>query len=713
MNVFLKRWRIAGATLLVYLLYALPAFAARDPTPPTIPMVIDDGVSTASATQLHASWSSSDPESRIAKYRYSLRQDSTSGTVIVRWTSTKSTSVTRTGLSLLQGNTYYFAVKARNKVGLWSAIGYSDGIKVDTTPPTGTISINNGAAYTLTTAVTLSLSATDNSGVVSQMQFSNDHVTYATPEPYATTTTWMLTSGDGTKTVYVKFKDAAGNWSNSIHAQITLDTTSPSAPGIDPVTSPTNQTSQTLTGTKEADTGIWLGEREVVAFNSATTWSYPAALSEGTNAFTFTAKDQAGNASSGRSVTIVRDTTGPSLSAVTATDIAVSSATITWTTDEAASSQVEYGPTTSYGQRTVLDSTLLTTHRVALSGLTAGTLYHARVRSTDTAGNEALSADFTFTTPPADTTPPTGSVSINGDTAYTTTTAVTLTLSATDDSGTVSQMQCSNDGTTYSNDEPYATTKVWTLPSGDGSKTVYVKFADAAGNRSAPVSDTIGLDTSPPPAPVLSDDGVYTTSISQLHATWTASSDPESGTVDYQYQIRQDSTSGLILVDWTSVGLATEVTHTALSLIDGKQYFVGVRATNGAGLVSAGGYSDGILVQADTISPSGTISINNGALYTMTPTVTLTLSATDNSGVVSQMQFSDDHVTYTPAEPYATTKPWSLPSGDGPKTVYVKFADAASPPNWSSPASDSITVDTVPPSGTITSLPDGAVLGAQ
>ena len=461
-------------------------------------MVMDDGVYTASATQLHASWRSSDPESRIAKYRYSVRQDSTAGTIIVRWTPTKSTSVTRTGLSLLQGTTYYVAVKARNKVGLWSAIGYSDGITVDTTPPTGTISINNGAAYTLTTAVTLSLSATDHSGTVSQMQCSNDHVTYSTPEPYATTKAWTLTSGDGTKTVYAKFKDTAGNWSNAMNAQIILDTTSPSAPGIDPVTSPTNHTSHTLTGTKEANTGIWLGEHEVVAFNSATLWSYPAALSEGTNAFTFTTKDQAGNASAGRSVTIVRDTTGPSLTAVTATDITASSATITWTTDEAASSQVEYGPTTRYGQSTVTDSTLLTTHRVALSGLTDGTLYHARVRSTDTAGNEALSADVTFTTPPADTTPPTGSVTINSGAEWTSTLTVTLTLSATDSESGVTKMTCSNDGSTYSNDEPYATTKVWTLPSGDGSQTVYVKFADAAGNWSSPVSDSITVDTTPP-----------------------------------------------------------------------------------------------------------------------------------------------------------------------------------------------------------------------
>jgi flagellar hook assembly protein FlgD len=43
-------------------------------------------------------------------------------------------------------------------------------------------------------------------------------------------------------------------------------------------------------------------------------------------------------------------------------------------------------------------------------------------------------------------------------------------------------MQFSNDGTTWSIAEAYATTKSWTLTAGDGTKTVYVKFTDPAGN---------------------------------------------------------------------------------------------------------------------------------------------------------------------------------------------------------------------------------------
>jgi len=110
----------------------------------------------------------------------------------------------------------------------------------------------------------------------------------------------------------------------------------------------------------------------------------------------------------------------------------------------------------------------------------------------------------------------------------------------------------------------------------------------------------------------------------------------------------------------------------------------------------------------DTTPPTGTITINNGAAYTASPTVTLTLSATDDSGVVAEMRFSNDGTTYTAPEPYATTKAWTLTSGDGTKTVSVKFADRAG--NWSAPASDAIILDTVDPSVRITAPPDGAVL---
>lgn len=118
---------------------------------------------------------------------------------------------------------------------------------------------------------------------------------------------------------------------------------------------------------------------------------------------------------------------------------------------------------------------------------------------------------------------------------------------------------------------------------------------------------------------------------------------------------------------------------------------------------------------SDTTPPTGSVIINGGATATNNPSVTLTLSATDDSGTVAQMQFSNDGVTFSVPEPYATSKTWSLSAGDGTKTVSAKFTDAAG--NWSVAATDAIVLDTIvldttPPVITITSPADGAVITA-
>jgi len=73
-------------------------------------------------------------------------------------------------------------------------------------------------------------------------------------------------------------------------------------------------------------------------------------------------------------------------------------ALVTWTTDEPATSVVDYGLTSAYGS-SESDATLTMAHSVALSDLDADTLYHFRVTSVDAAGNPASSADATFRTP--------------------------------------------------------------------------------------------------------------------------------------------------------------------------------------------------------------------------------------------------------------------------------------------------------------------------
>lgn len=104
---------------------------------------------------------------------------------------------------------------------------------------------------------------------------------------------------------------------------------------------------------------------------------------------------------------------------------------------------------------------------------------------------------------------------------------------------------------------------------------------------------TMQPDNTPPETPLVWDDGVVQNSLTTLHARWW-SRDLQTGI--FRYEVAVGTTpGGTDVMGWTNMGVRTEATFN-LSLSHGKVYYVAVRATNGAGLVSAVGVSDGIRV---------------------------------------------------------------------------------------------------------------------
>lgn len=87
----------------------------------------------------------------------------------------------------------------------------------------------------------------------------------------------------------------------------------------------------------------------------------------------------------------------PVISAISA-NVTATAATIRWTTDKQTTGQVDYGTTSSYGNQTFVTATYVTSHIITISGLTANTTYHYRVRSKDASGNEAVSSGQQFKT---------------------------------------------------------------------------------------------------------------------------------------------------------------------------------------------------------------------------------------------------------------------------------------------------------------------------
>ncbi|MEI6076266.1 MAG: Ig-like domain-containing protein, partial [Verrucomicrobiota bacterium] len=130
-------------------------------------------------------------------------------------------------------------------------------------------------------------------------------------------------------------------------------------------------------------------------------------LTEGLHTIQVAAKDEAGNTdATPATVQFTVNALPPDISVIGTTP-ANTQCSVTWTTDEPATSQVEYGADAGYGSLTGLNGSLVASHTVVVPGLLPNLTYHFRVRSKDGCGHESLSSDSTFTTTPDITRPDT------------------------------------------------------------------------------------------------------------------------------------------------------------------------------------------------------------------------------------------------------------------------------------------------------------------
>jgi peroxiredoxin len=102
------------------------------------------------------------------------------------------------------------------------------------------------------------------------------------------------------------------------------------------------------------------------------------------------------------------DSTPPAISAINVQSLTDTSAIVTWTTDEPATSQIMLCNPEGLCTWTDPDTTLVKSHSVTLENFSEGINYHLTIKSTDQAGNEAtFERDQMFTGgTPTDTSPP-------------------------------------------------------------------------------------------------------------------------------------------------------------------------------------------------------------------------------------------------------------------------------------------------------------------
>ena len=724
--------------------------AVLDVTPAGTPVVTDDGAWTASTTDLHASWSSSDAESGIKSCKYALGTTS-GGTDVIGWTNAGSdTSVSLTGLTLVHGKHYYFSVIATNGAGADSAVGTSDGIGVDSTAPVKPTVTDDGASQTSHDTLHATWTSSDPESGLTKYEYcmgtsagQNDIVDWTDAGTATSVTKSGLTLQEGSRYyTSVRATNAVALVSEVGSSDgILVDSTPPPAPTVTDdggFTSSVDTLHVTWTSvgspsgiaSYEYSIGTAAGQTDTKAWTNVALATQATAtgltLQHGktyyVNVRAISTIGKAGVV--GSSDGILVDTTPPGKPSVTdggAYASSPSQLTGSWTASDAESGVVsyEYAVGTTSGGTNIKNWTSAGNQTSATIGsmtLIDGGNYFISVRATNGAGlkSQVGTSDGIIVDLTAPSTP-----SVTDDGIYTTNASqLHATWSSSDAQSGIAKYEYAIGTTSGGTD-----TLGWTSAATAVEKTITglsltsgkryyisVRSTNGAGMvSSVGTTDGILVDTTPPTTPAVTDDGMYSKNATTLHASWTAS-DAETGITLYEYSIGT-SAKATNLVGWTGIGAATSVTRSDLTLTSGTSYYINVRATNAAGLVSAVGSSDGILI--DTSAPQAPTVTDDGAYTSNTSQLHVKVACSDPESGIASYEYA---VGTTPsgtdvvnwhsdgAGPDITITGLSLTTG---VTYYVSArAINGAGITGASAASDGIKVDNTPPVG-ITVTDDG------
>jgi phosphodiesterase/alkaline phosphatase D-like protein len=422
----------------------------------------------------------------------------------------------------------------------------------------------------------------------------------------------------------------------------------------------------------------------------AATWN-TTGLANGSYSITAVARDTSNNFATSSPVTVTVSNAGPTISAISSGTPTQTTATLTWTTDQAASSTVLYGSTSAYGTAST-SAALVTTHSLSLSGLTPATTYHFQVGGANSAGTVSTSSDQTFVTASIpDTTIPLVSLTAPTPGAIVSGSAVTLSASSTDNVA-VAGVTFTVNGVTIGSEATSSSTvfsTVWnTTATSSGSYSIKAISRDTAGNTATSTPVTVTVSN---PGPVISGISSGTPGQSSDTITWNTSV-PAQDTVSY---------GGTTGYGTASSSFLYQTTHTIVlsGLTPSTTYHYSIQSTDSLNNISTS--TDRTFTTAtppDTTPPTVLITTpTNGTLLTGTAVV-ITATSSDAVGVVG-VTLKLDGTNLTPeitTAPYTYT--WdSTTALDGSHTLAAVARDAA---GNSATSSVSFTIDNTPPSRT-------------
>ncbi len=518
----------------------------------------------------------------------------------------------------------------------------------------GAVSINKGVSYVHEASVTVDYMVSDVSGVA-EMQFSNDGISWSALEPYAPTKDWALTPGDGTKTVYVKFKDNAGYWSQVYTASVVLDTTTPVVTISSPIPGGVYNHTPLLQYTTHDGASVLMVIVKVDGvrvFNNL--GEGPNGLSDGTHVVRVEATDPAGNVGFAEA-TFTIDTIAP---AVTITSPATGVSNVN-------------APALTYsvGDGSVVvkvDSVIVSKTSGSVLDLLADGAHTVRVEATDQAGNTDF-AEVAFT---VDTIAPIVAISLPVA-GVTNNTSLVLTYTA--DEGIVIVKVDGVVVQKVSGDTLNALA--------DGSHTVRVESSDPAGNLGL-AEVTFVVDTV---SPAVSINQVTTpTNVNAQTVTGTR----ESGAL-VAVALNTSATAG-------AVSYPTNTTWNCAinGLVEGVN-IVTVTATDAAGNIAPAATS----ITYDSVAPTVVISSPSAATTNNNKPV-LGYTASDGTVIVKVDGNAVQKISGDMLDLLA----------DGVHTVRIEATDLAGNTGYAEVA---FVVDTVPPTVTVNPVTSPTRVNAQ
>lgn len=636
-------------------------------SPSLINFTIDNGAAYTLTRAVTLTISASDNMSGLDKIWISENQ--------LASTKVNFSSVLSCNLSAGDGEKTVF-VMVQDKAGNLSP-AMSKKIILDTEPPTGAVAIVGD--YINSLQVNLTYSAVDSGVGVSAARFSNDGLLWSAWEAVTGQKAWTLAPGeDGTRTVYVQFKDVVGRISQPFSGTVMYDTVSPT---LAISLAEFSNSTQIIVNASAGDAS---GIASVRSSEDGMHWSawqnfqlsfpFQMAAGDGTRKIFAQVKDRAGNISQSASDTIVIDTVAPALTKFTIADDAAYALSSEVALDAEATDELSGIDRVEFSEDPF-------TWKAGMTFLlsTPDGIKKVYARAIDKAGNISEIKSYTII---LDTQPPTGSVSVNA--AFTNSLAVVLSVNASDAGVGVFKMRFSNDGTAWSVWESIQTEKQWTLPGGaDGTRIVYAQFQDSVGHASQSFSASVQFDTTPPTIAIALNGGAEFANSYQL-----VCSNDATGAAKIRY-----SEDGVAWGSWMTFEAAKSIQTSAG---EGTRKLL-AQARDEAGNVSQAA-SDSITI--DVTPPNiSSFKINSGAEISLDLNLMLQSTAGDSLSGVDAIAVLENQQTISTWVPFSPSFSLQIPSGDGQRSFSVLVKDKAG--NISSAASDSILVDTKPPSGSI------------